>query len=123
VQLFNSGEFVDSKLEQSGLVRRSNTANITLSYQPFDAITLTTRLRYVGPRTDLYYDSDLGPWGAQGSLNIDDYTLLDLNARIQLTDNFRLFINIENILNTTYSEILGYTTRGRGISLTVRYAY
>jgi vitamin B12 transporter len=123
VQLFNSGEFVDSKLEQSGLVRRSNTANITLSYQPFDAITLTTRLRYVGPRTDLFYDSDLGPWGAQGSLNIDDYTLLDLNARIQFTDNFRLFINVENILNTTYSEILGYTTRGRGLSLTVRYVY
>ena len=84
---------------------------------------MTAILRYVGPRTDLFYDSDLGPWGAQGILNIDDYTLIDLNARIKITDNLRLHMNIENILNTEYSEILGYTTRGRGISLILRYTY
>jgi vitamin B12 transporter len=123
VQLFNSGEFINSSLEKSGLVRRSNTANITLSYHPSGNISISALLRYVGPRIDLYYDSDLGPWGAQGMLNIDDYTLLDLNARIQLTNNFKLIMNVENILNTTYSEILGYTTRGRGLSLTLRYVY
>ncbi len=123
VQLFTSGEFITGNVQKSGLVRRSNTANITLSYQPAKAVTITALLRYVGPRTDLFYDSDLGPWGAQGILNVDDYTLLDLSARIQVTENFRLFMNAENIFNTTYSEILGYTTRGRGVSLTVRYTY
>jgi vitamin B12 transporter len=123
VQLFTSGEFISGEVEKSGLVRRSNTANLTVGYQPARIITLTATLRYVGPRTDLFYDSDLGPWGAQGILNIDDYTLLDLNARIQITDNLKLHMNIENILNTEYSEILGYTTRGRGLSLIVRYIY
>ncbi len=123
VQLFNSGEFVSSKLEKSGLVRRSNTANITLTYCPFKSISLSTLLIYVGPRIDLFYDSDLGPWGAQGMLNIDDYTLVNLNARLKLTDSFNLLVNIENVFDTRYSEISGYTTKGRGISLTVRYTY
>ena len=123
VQLFTSGEFITGDVEKSGLVRRSNTANITLGYQPARTVTLTAILRYVGPRTDLFYDSDLGPWGAQGILNIDDYTLLDLNARIKITNKLRLHMNIENILNTEYSEIIGYTTRGRGFSLIMRYTY
>jgi vitamin B12 transporter len=123
VQLFNSGEFVNNKLEKSGLVRRSNAANITVSYHPAKSITMSALLRYVGPRIDLYYDSNLGPWGAQGMVNIDDYTLVDLNIRIRLTDNFNLFVNMENVFDTRYSEISGYTTRGRGVSLTVRYAY
>ena len=123
VQLFTSGAFITGSVEKSELVRRSNTANISLSYQPAKTVTLTPRLRYVGPRADLFYDSNLGPWGAQGTLNVDDYALVDLNARIQLTDNFRLYMNIENFFNTEYSEILGYATRGRGLSMSVRYTY
>ncbi|UCH13899.1 MAG: TonB-dependent receptor [Bacteroidales bacterium] len=123
VQLFNSGKFVNSKLEKAGLVRRSNTANITFSYQPVKSLTLSALLRYVGPRVDVFYDSNLGPWGAQGSLNIDDYTLMDLSARLQLADSFYLLMHLENIFDTRYSEIAGYTTRGRGVSLTVRYTY
>ena len=123
VQLFNNGEFINSSLEKAGLVRRSNTANITLSYQPVKSLTISALLRYVGPRIDVFYDSNLGPWGAQGLANIDDYTLMDLNARLQLTDSFYLLMRLENVFDTRYSEISGYTTRGRGVSLTVRYTY
>ncbi len=123
VQLFNSGEFINNRLEKAGLVRRSNTANITLSYYPAKNISFAALLRYVGPKIDLFYDSNLGPWGAQGLLSIDDYTLVSLNARLKLTESFSLLLNIENLFDTRYSEISGYTTRGRGISLTARYAY
>jgi len=123
VQLFNSGEFINNELKKSGLLRRSNTSNLTLSYRPAEILTLSTSIRYVGPTSDVYYDSNLGPWGALGMLNVDDYTLIDFNSRIRFQNNFTIYFKIENIFDVDYSEILGYTTKGRGLSLSLRYTY
>ena len=123
VQLFNSGEFVNDKINKSGLLRRSNTCNMTVSYNPFHYITLSASIRYVGPKSDVFYDSELGPWGALGLVNIDDYTFVDLNTRISFNDNLNLYFKVDNIFDTDYYEIIGYTTRGRGLSLSLRYTY
>ncbi len=123
VQLFNSGEFISDKLNTSGLLRRSNTSNLTISYYPAQFITLSASIRYIGPKSDVFYDSNLGPWGALGLVNVDDYTFVDLNTRIHISDNLNLYFKIENLFDTEYFEILGYTTRGRGISLSLRYSY
>lgn len=123
IQLFNSGEFISGNLKKSGLLRRSNTCNLTLSYYPVQLITLSTSIRYIGPKSDVFYDSNLGPWGALGLVNVDDYIFVDLNTRIHFSDNFNLYFKIENLFNSGYSEILGYTTRGRGLSLSLRYSY
>ena len=34
-----------------------------------------------------------------------------------LDDKMKLFITLDNILNEDYFEILGYTTRGRNVSV------
>jgi len=45
------------------------------------------------------------PYGALGTKGVADYTLLDFSAGAQ----------VENIFDTKYREINGFTTRGRGV--------
>ncbi|HTB05928.1 MAG TPA: TonB-dependent receptor [Bacteroidia bacterium] len=127
VQLFNGGDFVgqsNGNVQNTGLLRRPGTmANVTITYKPFSKLTLCGQIRYVGTRTDAQYDPTLGPYGADAYTNLPDYTLLDLSAKYQVTNKLAATIRVGNVFNTTYYEILGYTTLGRSIYLNLRYAF
>ena len=122
VQLYSNGAFVTRNVEVSGLARRPNTANLTVSYRPSEALALKVDARYAGRRNDVFYDSGLGPYGALGTLPIAAYTLVDFSPAYSINDHLRLLGRVENIFNTKYSEISGFTTRGRGVYLSLRYA-
>ena len=121
VQLFSNGAFLTNQVESMELVRRPSTANVSLAYLPIEILALKLDLKIVSSRNDTYYDSHLGPYGALASTPLPSYTLVDFSQRLIL--NKDCFINgkIENIFNVQYSEILGYTSRGRGFYLSVNY--
>jgi vitamin B12 transporter len=121
VQLFSNGAFLTNQIESMELVRRPSTANVRLTYLPIEILALRLDLKIVSSRNDTYYDSNLGPYGALASTPLPSYTLVDFSQRLML--NKDCFINgkIENIFNVQYSEILGYTSRGRGFYLSVNY--
>lgn len=123
VQVYGNGAFLNTAVETSGLVRRPSTANICVTYKPTESLLLKLDLRYVGPRTDVYYDSKRGPYGALGTVPVTEYTLVDISQRIMLSDSFFIHARVENVFDTKYSEINGFTTRGRGFYLGVRYAF
>ena len=121
VQIFSNGAFLTNQVESMELVRRPSTANVSLTYLPIEILALRLDLKIVSSRNDTYYDSNLGPYGALASTPLPSYTLVDFSQRLML--NKDCFINgkIENIFNVQYSEILGYTSRGRGFYLSVDY--
>jgi len=121
VQLFNNGAFLNKSVESIGLVRRPSTANVGLTYTPVEKLSLGVNLKYVGPRGDIYYNSALGPIGAAATKGVGDYSLVDVIAKYNMFKNFSATLRIENIFNVKYSEIYGYTTRGRGFYLALRY--
>lgn len=123
VQLYNNGYFLNKDVETIGLVRRPNTANLNLVYQPLNFLYLNLNLRHVGSRSDIYYDSQRGPYGALGTLPVADYTLVDLSSKYNLNEYISFAVRIENIYDTKYSEINGYSTRGRSIYLNTKFAY
>ena len=59
VQLFSTGDFLNKKIEKEGLTRRSNTGNIFLSYNPVKKLYISTDLKYVGSRSDVFYNPSL----------------------------------------------------------------
>lgn len=122
VQLFATGDFITEAIEKQGLVRRSNTANLRLTYLPISKLTLSTDVRYAGVRSDIYYNSNLGPYGALAQTSVRDYTLIDFTAKYNVLKNLVAIFNVSNILNTQYQEINGYTTRGRGYYLKIKYS-
>ena len=123
VQVYSNGAFLNTGVETSGLVRRPSTANVSMTYKPIEPLVLKLDVRYVGPRTDVYYDSKRGPYGALGTVPVAEYTLVDVSQRLALSDSFFIHARVENVFDTKYSEINGYTTRGRGFYLSVRYAF
>jgi len=121
VQLYSNGAFVTGKLESSGLPRRPSTINAGITYAPVERLELRVNIRYAGSRNDVFYDEKLGPYGALGSTSVNDYTLVDFSQRFLFNEHFVVLGRIENIFNTKYSEINGFTTRGRGAFLSLKY--
>jgi len=121
VQLFSNGAFLTNQVASMELVRRPSTANVSLTYQPLDMLGLKLDLKIVSSRNDTYYDSNLGPYGALASIPLSSYTLLDFSQRFIINKNVSINGKIENIFNVQYSEILGYTSRGRGFYLSCNY--
>jgi vitamin B12 transporter len=123
IQLYSNGAFISKETESVGLVRRPNTGNINLTYLPSKKITLMMNLKYVGTINDVYYDAALGPYGALGTIGVEDYALLDFHAKYEILKGFYATLHVENILNTDYSEIRGYSTRGRGLYCGLGYSF
>jgi vitamin B12 transporter len=123
VQLFNNGTFLDKGAQNFGLVRRPSTANLSFTYKPLRKLSVRADLRYVGPRTDVYYNSSLGPDGAQSGKGMGDYTLVDLYINYKIIKGLSAGLRVENLFDEKYYEIYGYTTRGRSAYLNVRFAF
>ncbi len=121
VQLFSDGAFLTNHGASAELVRRPSTANVGLTYLPVDMLALGIDLKIVSSRNDTYYDSNLGPYGALASIPLSSYTLVDFSQRLILNNDVVIKGKIENMFNVQYSEILGYTSRGRGFYLSVSY--
>ncbi|MBA4311231.1 MAG: hypothetical protein C0417_01235 [Chlorobiaceae bacterium] len=122
VQILSTGAFMNKESEYLGLVRRPNTANIGLSYLPYKELYLNINLKYVGRKGDVYYDSNLGPYGALGTTPVENYTLVDFYSKYLFSAHINAGMKIENVFNTKYREIKGYSTRGRGLYFNLNYS-
>lgn len=122
VQIYGNGAFVMKDVESLGLVRRPNTFNLSITYLPVSQLALRIDLRQVGARNDVYYESKLGPFGALGSVPVGDYTLVDFTQTVRLGSHLLVTGRIENVFNTKYLEINGFTTRGRGFYVKTRFS-
>lgn len=121
VQSYNTGTFLTKHSESIGLIRRPSVATFRLEYKPVSMFSARMEMRYVSRRGDVYYDSNLGPFGALGTVPLPEYLLVDYSAKVVLGD-ILVGMRLENAFNTKYSEIKGFTTRGRGVYASVRYS-
>ncbi|TND07210.1 MAG: iron complex outermembrane recepter protein [Bacteroidetes bacterium] len=121
VQLYSNGAFAGKEQETIGLSRRPSSASLNLSYMPCKPLTLRADLRYVAARGDIYYEPLLGPFGALGTTAVEDYSLIDLSLRYKFKKFATAMLRVENLLDKEYSEINGFTTRGRGFYVGLRF--
>ena len=82
---------------------------------------LNLNLAYTGTQTDTYYEV-VPPYGAR-TVRLDDYTLVSLTARYDVTTRFRLFARGENLLDEDYENVYGYATPGVGVYAGLQYTY
>ncbi|HEY5615508.1 MAG TPA: TonB-dependent receptor [Bacteroidota bacterium] len=121
VQIYNNGAFLSQEFKTTELVRRPNTFNLAMIYTPVEAWYLRLDVKHAGSRIDVYYDSQRGPFGALGSVPVEEYTLVDFSQRYKFSEQFSAGVRVENMLNSSYREINGFRTRGRGIFVSLRY--
>lgn len=92
------------------LPRRSkHLANAGLSYQITSAWGYDVSLSYVGKRIDTYPHRTKMP----------SYTLLNVGVNYQATKNLNFYVNVNNLFDKKYENILGYGQDGRNIYMGV----
>ncbi|MEO6165884.1 MAG: TonB-dependent receptor [Chitinophagales bacterium] len=120
VQLYSNGAFPVADVETEGLVRRPSTANVGATFFPVKNASLRLSGKWVSGYNDIYYDYTLVPYGALNTVPLNDYFLFDLVLKYEFHKNFGASLKVENLLNTTYTEIRGFATKGTGVYLTLR---
>ena len=125
IQLFESGVFVqDNTLEKMGLARRPDAiVNISVDWMPVPKLQISFNNRFIGMRYDPYYNPVLGPYGAMDNKLMQAYTLSNLMVRYRFKENLSLSMKVENLFNTDYMEIYGFTTRPRGFYFKLDYLF
>ena len=86
-------------------------ANLSLDYDFSKNTFASLNYQFVGSRVDTDFSTFQ-------NVNLDSYSLVDLYFSHKLIKNkLKLFANVTNVFNEDYFEILGYTTKGRNVSL------
>lgn len=122
IQHFESGAFINKPTTIIGLDRRSNTASLQLNYRFAKMFNLGFRTRLVSPRYDLFYDGNLGPYGALNRAAVQHYAVTDIWLGFE-TKGFHANLRAGNVFNASYVEINGYRTRPFGIYLNAGYRF
>jgi len=100
--------------EENGIeeVRRpQHIASAALTWTaPQDKASATLVIRYNGETPDVAFaDPSFVPVPVQ----LDDYTLVNFNARVKLTDSLSGFARVENLLGEDYEQVFSFVSPGR----------
>lgn len=97
-------------IETQAVRRPKNIASFNLSYdpeaQPFSA---TVTVRYNGKQRDYAFN----PSYQRLLVDMKAYTLVNLAATYDISENLQLFGRVENLLDTNYEEVFTFATPGR----------
>lgn len=119
VQLYSNGAFPATESGTEGLVRRPSTVNAGVVVTPFKKASVRLSGKWTSSYDDIYYDYALGPYGALNTVPLQDYFLVDLLMRYTFNSHFTCAFKVENLLNASYTEIRGFSTKGIGAYISV----
>lgn len=85
--------------------RPKHQANAGIHFQITDKFGTQANLSYVGKRIDTYPHRTKMP----------SYTLINLGTDYQIHTNLNLYVNLNNVFNKKYENILGYGQDGRNV--------
>ncbi len=102
--------------EENGAVevrRPEHTASAAMTWTaPKDAASATLVVRYNGEAIDSAFTD---PSFIPIATTLDDFTLVNLNARVKLTDAIELFGRVENLLDEEYEQVFSFVSQGRSV--------
>ncbi len=98
------GEGKNGNVKVKNLYRRPNfTLNSVLTLQPAKGLTLMPSFRFVGTRLKGQYDA--------GPAQMPQYYTIDFYAGYEFAKHFRAFIDLRNLTNQQYFDVVGYNSR------------
>jgi vitamin B12 transporter len=107
------GNYTYNETEDTAGEQRSrrprHIANIGADYQ-INRFTVSANVRLVKDFVD-------------NGVALDDYEVLDLSARYQVTDNLTTFARVENLFDSQYQDIASFNTSGEAFHLGLNYQF
>lgn len=103
----------DSQGEQ--LARRpKHQANAGINYQINDAWSSNANIEYVGKRLNNYYNSATYQSTA---VDMPSYAVVNIGTHYQINKNMALYLNVNNVFDKSYENVIGYSQPGRSFYL------
>ena len=104
-------DFEGNKTTTDYLIRRpKHNFRMGAIIHPIPELTLSLNGRYLGERTDLFFDPVTF---ASSEVTLNSYLLINLYANYQIMDGLiTIFADVKNLANTDYTEVYGYSTPG-----------
>lgn len=109
-----SGSLLSKDTSYNNLYRVPEHAfNAFISYALNNRLSLSSLIKYSGERLEPIYASAPAELGA--------YLTIDLSGRLRITDKWQAFIDLKNITNQRYFDVLGYNSRKFNFSTGLRW--
>ena len=89
--------------------RPEHLASLELDWRISDRAGLNLAVTHTGEQEDFDFRSF-----PTDRVTLDDYTVVDLNARYRLSERFTLNARVENLLDEDYQDVFGFETPGIG---------
>ncbi|MDE5436494.1 TonB-dependent receptor [Elizabethkingia meningoseptica] len=120
VKLGGNYSFVEKEKEATMLRQPKQRVNSYVEVKPFAATRIVLSHQFVGKRNDAYYDSASF---STKNVTVADFNLFNLNINQNITHNIDAYLNIGNLFNKDYVDVIGYTTKNRNFTLGVSYRF
>ena len=95
-------------------------ANAFVEVLPFKNSRINIAYQYVSKRDDAYYDSST--YSTQ-KVVLDAFNLFNVNINQKFGKNVEAFVNVSNLFNTSYVDVIGFKTKPRAFTLGIDYKF
>ncbi len=99
--------YINSNIKNSAENLRNRPewlANLTVIYTPSSFLEIYSNINYLGS----FFDSSI----PTGEVKIGDYVLLDSAVTVYIKKNLKIYLEVENILNQKYQQVVGIDSPG-----------
>ena len=87
---------------------------------PFRTTRVNLSHQFVSKRTDSYYDEVT--FGVK-SLELESFNIFNLNINQKISANIESYLNVGNLFNESYVDVIGFNTLPRNFSVGVNYKF
>ncbi|WP_434978664.1 TonB-dependent receptor plug domain-containing protein [Daejeonia sp. YH14] len=112
--------YVEKKQKATMLRIPKQRVNSYVDIRPFRSTQILISHVFVGKRDDAFYNP--ATYATENVLD-KSYNLFNLNISQNINGNTDAFLNIGNIFNTAYTDVIGYTARPRNYTLGIGYRF
>ena len=99
--------------------RPRNLANLGFDYQ-IQELTLSANLRWVKDFVDVVFDNTTFQ---NARVALDDYQVVDINARYQVNKKLTVFARVENLFDKQYQDLANFYTAGDTPHIGITYQF
>ena len=112
--------FVEKDKQETMLRQPKQRVNSYLEILPFASTRINLSHQFVSKRADSYYNSTTF---SVDKVDLESYNLFNLNINQKINSKIEGYLNIGNLFNTSYVDVVGFTTKPRNYTVGVNYKF
>ncbi|MGZ5197998.1 MAG: TonB-dependent receptor domain-containing protein, partial [Kaistella sp.] len=112
--------FVEKEKQETMLRQPKQRVNSFVEILPFTSTRINFSHQFVSKRTDSFYNSETF---SVENRELESFNLFNLNVSQKISSNIETYLNIGNLFNKSYVDVVGYTTKPRNFTLGVNYQF